>query len=65
MTRSEWLKDALQIPLPEDPALVLSGCRRLLGPNLFSALPGAVGDALCAGASDWGVWLPYPGDLAA
>lgn len=49
MTRSEWLKDALQIPLPEDPALVLSGCRRLLGPNLFSASPGAVGDALCPG----------------
>ena len=47
MTGSEWLKDALQIPLPEDPALVLDGCRRLLGPNLFSASPGAVGDALC------------------
>ena len=49
MTRSEWLKDALQIPLPEDPALVLDSCRRLLGPNLFSASPGAVGDALCPG----------------
>jgi cyanophycin synthetase len=49
MTRSEWLKDALQIPLPEDPALVLDGCRRLLGPNLFSPSPGAVGDALCPG----------------
>jgi cyanophycin synthetase len=49
MTRSDWLKDALQIPLPEDPALVLDGCRRLLGPNLFSAVPGAVGDALCPG----------------
>lgn len=47
MTRSEWLKDALQLPLPEDPALVLDGCRRLLGPNLFSVSPGAVGDALC------------------
>lgn len=49
MTRSEWLQDALQIPLPEDPALRLTGCRRLLGPNLFSASPGAVGDALCPG----------------
>lgn len=49
MTRSEWLKGALQIPLPEDPALVLDGCRRLLGPNLFSASPGAVGDVLCPG----------------
>lgn len=49
MTRSEWLKDALQIPLPEDPALILDGCRRLLGPNLFSASPGAVGDAQCPG----------------
>lgn len=47
MTRSEWLKDALQLPLPEDHALVLDGCRRLLGPNLFSVSPGAVGDALC------------------
>ncbi|MCX7289383.1 MAG: Mur ligase family protein [Rhodobacterales bacterium] len=49
MTRSLWLKDALQIPLPDDAALVLDGCRRLLGPNLFSASPGAVGDALCPG----------------
>jgi cyanophycin synthetase len=49
MTRSDWLKQALLIPLPEDPTLVLDGCRRLLGPNLFSASPGAVGDALCPG----------------
>ena len=62
MTRSEWLKDALQIPLPEDPALILDGCRRLLGPNLFSASPGAVGDALCPGRDPdlvLRVWLDH------
>ncbi len=50
MTRSEELQDALVIAVPEDPALVLDGCRRLLGPNLFGTSPGAVGDALCPGA---------------
>jgi UDP-N-acetylmuramyl tripeptide synthase len=49
MTRSDWLKEALVIPLPEDDALVLDGCRRLLGPNLYHPHPGAVGDALCPG----------------
>jgi cyanophycin synthetase len=49
MTRSDWLKQALVIPLPEDSSLVLDGCRRLLGPNLFSREPGAVADALFPG----------------
>lgn len=49
MTRSDWLKEALVIPLPEDDALVLDGCRRLLGPSLYSRYPGAVGDAFCPG----------------
>lgn len=49
MTRSEWLKQALVITPPDDPALVLDGCRRLLGPNLYHRHPGAVGDALCPG----------------
>jgi UDP-N-acetylmuramyl tripeptide synthase len=46
----EVLANALVIPVPEDPALVLDGCRRLLGPNLYSDLPGAVGDGLAPGA---------------
>jgi cyanophycin synthetase len=49
MPRSDWLKEALVIPLAEDDALVLDGCRRLLGPNLYHPHPGAVGDALCPG----------------
>ena len=47
--RSERLQEALVIPVPEDPALVLDGCRRLLGPNLYADVPGAVGDALSPG----------------
>jgi UDP-N-acetylmuramyl tripeptide synthase len=47
--RSEELQEALVIPVPEDPALVLDGCRRLLGPNLYSDQPGAVGDGLSPG----------------
>lgn len=43
------LAGALVIPVPEDPALVLDGCRRLLGPNLYSDSAGAVGDGLCPG----------------
>lgn len=43
------LAEALVIPVPEDPALVLDGCRRLLGPNLYGDSPGAVGDGLCPG----------------
>jgi len=38
--------EALEIPVPEDPSLVLEGCRRLLGPNLYGTETGAVGDAL-------------------
>lgn len=37
------------IPVPENPALVLDSCRRLLGPNLFGAETGAVGDGLSPG----------------
>ena len=48
--RFQELAEALVIPVPEDPALVLDGCRRLLGPNLYSGLPGAVGDGLAPGA---------------
>ncbi len=47
--RYRELADALTIPVPDDPALVLDGCRRLLGPNLYSGLPGAVGDGLSPG----------------
>jgi cyanophycin synthetase len=38
--------EALEIPVPEDPSLVLDGCRRLLGPNLYGTETGAVGDAV-------------------
>lgn len=44
--RSEELQQALEIPVPDDPSLVLDSCRRLLGPNLYSDRRGAVGDAL-------------------
>jgi UDP-N-acetylmuramoylalanine-D-glutamate ligase len=63
MTRSDWLKEALQIPLPEDPSLVLEGCRRLLGPNLFSASTGAVGDALCPGRDPAEVLREWSGEV--
>lgn len=43
------LAEALVLPLPEDPRLVLDGCRRLLGPNLYSDETGAVGDGLSPG----------------
>ncbi len=64
MTRSDWLKQALVIPLPDDPALVLDGCRRLLGPNLYGREPGAVGDALCEGALRDRVLQAWPDYLA-
>jgi cyanophycin synthetase len=44
--QSDTLQDLLEIPVPDHPALVLDGCRRLLGPNLYGTEPGAVGDAL-------------------
>ncbi|MGE0279000.1 MAG: Mur ligase family protein [Rhizobiaceae bacterium] len=44
--RSEELQQALGIPVPDDPSLVLDGCRRLLGPNVYSDQLGAVGDGL-------------------
>lgn len=43
------LAEALTLPLPEDPRLVLDGCRRLMGPNLYADDTGAVGDALTPG----------------
>lgn len=43
------LAETLIIPVPEDPRLVLDGCRRLLGPNLYADAPGAVGDGLSPG----------------
>ncbi|HQU68077.1 MAG TPA: Mur ligase family protein [Albidovulum sp.] len=49
MARSEQLNDALVIPIPEDPGLILDSCRRLLGPNLYGPAPGAVGDCLVKG----------------
>ncbi|MFZ1661970.1 MAG: Mur ligase family protein [Paracoccaceae bacterium] len=49
VTRSEDLQDALEIPVPDDPSLVLDSCRRLLGPNLYGTDPGAVGDAFVTG----------------
>lgn len=48
--RFQELAESLEIPVPEDPGLVLDGCRRLLGPNLYSDRPGAVGDGLAPGA---------------
>lgn len=47
--QSGALQDALVIPVPDSPALVLDGCRRLLGPNLYSSTTGAVGDGLSPG----------------
>jgi len=49
--RSEELQQALEIPVPDDPSLVLDSCRRLLGPNLYSDQRGAVGDGLSPGFS--------------
>ncbi|MCW3784140.1 Mur ligase family protein [Defluviimonas salinarum] len=49
MTHSDALQDLLEIPVPDHPALVLDGCRRLLGPNLYGPEPGAVGDGLVSG----------------
>ncbi|WP_267633830.1 Mur ligase family protein [Frigidibacter sp. RF13] len=46
MIRSEELQEALVLPIPEHPGLMLDGCRRLLGPNLYGSEPGAVGDCL-------------------
>ena len=56
MMQSDVLLDLLEIPVPDHPALVLDGCRRLLGPNLYGREPGAVGDGLATGF-DAGVLL--------
>ena len=45
MTRADWLRQALDIPLPKHPALALDSCRRLMGANLYSDQAGAVGEA--------------------
>src|SRR5262245_25519951 len=60
--RSEELQQALEIPVPDDPSLVLDGCRRLLGPNIYSDQRGAVGDALSPGfapAQVLGLWQKH------
>ena len=49
MAQSEELQEALVIPVPDDPALALDSCRRLLGPNLYGPDTGAVGDGLSPG----------------
>ena len=49
MAQSEELQEALVIPVPDDPALALDSCRRLLGPNLYGPGTGAVGDGLSPG----------------
>ena len=62
MARSEELQDALVIPVPEHPALVLDGCRRLLGPNLYGTEPGAVGDCIATAhdpARVLAIWFDY------
>ena len=43
--------EALEIPVPEHPSLVLDGCRRLLGPNLYGTETGAVGDVIVTDTS--------------
>ena len=48
--RAAQIHDAApEIAVPDDPALRLDSCRRLLGPNLFGPSTGAVGDALTPG----------------
>lgn len=49
MARSDEIQEALVIPVPEHPGLILDSCRRLLGPNLYGPEPGAVGDCLVKG----------------
>jgi UDP-N-acetylmuramyl tripeptide synthase len=49
MAHSDALQGLLEIPVPDHPALVLDGCRRLLGPSLYGQEPGAVGDGLARG----------------
>lgn len=60
--RSEELQNALEIPVPDDPSLVLDGCRRLLGPNVYCDQRGAVGDGLMPGfapAKVLDLWQTY------
>ncbi|MGL4280664.1 MAG: Mur ligase family protein [Albidovulum sp.] len=64
MARSEELQEALVIPVPEDPGLILDSCRRLLGPNLYGAGPGAVGDCLVKGHDPAEVAALWQGHLA-
>ncbi len=64
--QSDALQDLLQIPVPDHPALVLDGCRRLLGPNLYGPEPGAVGDGLATGFEPdlmLQVWVRHTRDL--
>ena len=64
--QSDALQDLLEIPVPDHPALVLDGCRRLLGPNLYGPEPGAVGDGLATGFDPHvmlKVWFGHTRDL--
>lgn len=66
MALSDELQDLLEIPVPDHPALVLDGCRRLLGPNLYGPEPGAVGDGLAPGFDPHvmqEVWVRHARDL--
>lgn len=64
MARSDQIQDALVIPVPEDPGLILDSCRRLLGPNLYGPGPGAVGDCLVNGHDPAEVAAIWRGHLA-
>lgn len=64
MARSDELQDALVIPVPEDPGLILDSCRRLLGPNLYGVGPGAVGDCLVKSQEPADVVALWRGNLA-
>ncbi|MDI3337182.1 Mur ligase family protein [Defluviimonas aestuarii] len=64
--QSDALQDVLDIPVPDHPALVLDGCRRLLGPNLYGREPGAVGDGLASSVDPdvmLQVWVRHTRDL--
>jgi cyanophycin synthetase len=63
--RSEELQQALEIPVPDDPSLVLDGCRRLLGPNVYSDQRGAVGDGLISGFDPAAVLGQWQGHVRA
>lgn len=66
MALSDALQKMLEIPVPDHPALVLDGCRRLLGPNLYGPEPGAVGDGLATEVDPnvmLHIWVGHSRDL--